>query len=304
MAEVIYADVSAHNPLLDRSYPRRFVMFRLVNEFGHIDDHARANLATALAMRRTGALVNFGGYANPGFVTNTEIMAAIDALAFPTDAVLMLDIEHWPDQSGRPLINGDHSLTFGRLADTFAARQDVRRELVWRYGNRGDLADLWPHPPAWLGTVEAAYIATLPTFDPHRFAWQYTNGVENHTPMPSVSEPFGHCDHNILLVPIPKPGGPVSTELDPNDPIVKRIIALENLIRLGDDPDPASGDTHPENLRHILGVLESVQATVRDIKLEQTVIKTMLGNAPTVGGTFTLQGQGTVGTPVPIADGG
>jgi len=201
----IYADVAKFQPLLDSTYPRKFVMFRLVNEFGNIDPHAAANIATAVAMRKQGKLVNFGGYVNPGHIANSTVLAKIRELDFPTDAQIMLDVEQWPDKdTGVPLISGDHSAGLTALADAVRTRQQGRADLVTAYGNRHDLLALFTTRPSWLGLVIAGYNTNDPSDEyPNLFAWQYTNGIENHTAWPSASSPFGHCDHNRLYVPIP-----------------------------------------------------------------------------------------------------
>jgi hypothetical protein len=202
----IYADVAKFQALLDSSYPRKFVMFRLVNEYGNIDPHAAANIATAIAMRRRGQLVNFGGYVNPGHIANSTMLAKIRELGFPTDAMIMLDVERWPNDKGVALISGDHSVGLNSLANTLRTRQQGRADLITGYANRGDLAALWPHRPSWLGLVIAGYNTNDPRDEyANCAAWQYTNGVENHTAWPSASSPFGHCDHNALFVPIPDP---------------------------------------------------------------------------------------------------
>jgi hypothetical protein len=206
MTGEIYADVSEHNPPLSSAYPRKFVMFRLVNEFGHIDTNARANIATALRMRSAGQLVNFGGYVNPGHIANSTVLAQIRALSFPADAQIMLDVEAWPNDKGVPLISGDHSVGLTALANALRTRQQGRADLVTAYGNRHDLAALFRSRPAWLGLAVAGYNTNDPSDEYASLgAWQYTNGVENHTPWPSASAPFGHCDHNRLYVSIPSP---------------------------------------------------------------------------------------------------
>lgn len=207
MAIEIYSDVAKFQALLDGTYPRKFVMFRLVNEYGNIDPHAAANIATALTMRRRGQLVNFGGYINPGHAANSTLLAAIRQLDFPADAQIMLDVENWPNKdTGVPLISGDHTAGFSVLASALRTRQGGRADLVTAYGNRHDLAALWPRRPSWLGLVIAGYNTNDPRDEyPNVAAWQYTNGAENHTGWPSASQPFGACDHNAMFVPIPLP---------------------------------------------------------------------------------------------------
>ena len=203
----IYADVAKFQPLLDSTYPRKFVMFRLVNEYGNIDPHAAANIATAISMRRAGKLINFGGYVNPGHIANSTMLAKIRELNFPTDAMIMLDVERWPDKdTGIALISGDHSVGLNSLANTLRTRQQGRADLITAYGNRGDLGALWRSRPTWLGPVIAGYNTNDPRDEyANCAAWQYTNGIENHTAWPSSSPPFGHCDHNALFVAIPTP---------------------------------------------------------------------------------------------------
>jgi hypothetical protein len=206
MTVEIYADVAKFQPLLDSTYPRKFVMFRLVNEYGNIDSHAAANIATAIAMRRSGKLVNFGGYVNPGHIANSTMLAKIRELGFPTDAQIMLDVESWPNDKGVPLISGDHSVSLSVLTNAVRTRQQGRSDLIVAYGNRHDLAALYPRRPSWLGLVIAGYNTNDPRGEyPNLFAWQYTNGTENHTAWPSASSPFGHCDHNAMFAPIPDP---------------------------------------------------------------------------------------------------
>ena len=205
----IYADVAKFQEPLDGTYPRRFVKFRLVNEYGNVDPHAAANIATALVMRKAGKLANFGGYVNPGHIANSTMLAKIRDLGFPTDAEIMMDVESWPDKdTGVPLISGNHSAGFTSLANALRTRQQGRPDLVTAYANRHDLTALYPTRPSWLGLTIAGYNTNDPRDEYDEcVAWQYTNGTENHTGWPSSSPPFGHCDHNALFVPIPLPEG-------------------------------------------------------------------------------------------------
>lgn len=84
--------------------------------------------------------------------------------------------------------------------------------------------------------------------------------------------------------------------LDPNDPTVKRILALEGLIIRGDDPDPATGDTHPANLTNLLAKQSAQAAQLAALKAEMDEVKTLLAALTVpVQGQFTITGQGTVG---------
>lgn len=201
MSEV-YPDVSEWQAALSTAFTRRFVMCRLLNENGVLDAKIGESLPVAISMRAASQLDNFGGYVIPCIVPNATILAAIPS-SFPTDAVLMIDLESW---DGR--VAGDHSADLTELANALRARQGGRADLIWLYSNRSDLDALYPTRPAWLTVwIEANYgPASLPA-DPFRKGWQYTDGKQNGTSMPSASEPFGVCDHNELLIPIPSPSG-------------------------------------------------------------------------------------------------
>ncbi len=206
MTGEIYVDVSKYQVYLDETYTRKFFMFRLVNEYGNVDSKAAGNLAMALKMRSEGKLVNFGGYVNPGEgVSNASIQISVNNLGFPRDAVLMLDAEPWPDANGVPLNKGNHSTQFNSLASAFVIRQNNRQDLVWGYSYKYAMVDLWPSRPSWLGFVAASYSSTQPTWVSPMAAWQYTDGPINSSGLPNRSSPFGVCDHNKMLIPIPIP---------------------------------------------------------------------------------------------------
>jgi len=274
----IYADVAKFQPLLDSTYPRKFVMFRLVNEFGNIDPNARANIATALRMRAAGRLVNFGGYVNPGHIANSTVLAKIRELAFPTDAQIMLDVESWPDKdTGVPLISGNHSAGLTALADAVRTRQQGRADLVTAYGNRHDLLALFPTRPAWLGLVIAGYNTNDPRDEyPNVAAWQYTNGVENHTAWPSASSPFGHCDHNAMFVPIP----PTEEDMPTPQEIAEAVrdIGIKNddtgvVMSLGDRLVGAQAQA-------------SLNAKLADIAARQAALESAVAQLGAGGGTI------------------
>jgi hypothetical protein len=211
LANRIHVDVSENNDVtIDSSYDLPFFMFRLVNEFGNIDELAADNLAGARKLFDAGKLVNFGGYVNPGHASNQTFLDAIDNLAFPRGAVIMLDAEHWPGEgpNGGDLISGDHSSQFNDLATNVRARQGGRADLVWGYGNRGDLSSLWPSRPSWLGVVVASYNTNSPDDDTAGcVGWQYTDGAQGNTANRWSTPPFGHCDHNLMFIDYPLPTG-------------------------------------------------------------------------------------------------
>jgi hypothetical protein len=204
----IYPDVSENqNQSVDDSYDRNFFMFRAVNEFGRIDFKAAKNLEWSVKARQSGKIAQFGVFVNPGHVDNATVQQQLDDLGVPDDCVVMLDIEGWRQDDGSFLITGDHSDTFNELAPAIRQRQGNRLDLVWVYGNRGDLSSLWPDRSADLSVILASYSDTPNKDGLTVVGWQYTNGTENHTDMDSASDPFGACDHNILFVEIPLAAG-------------------------------------------------------------------------------------------------
>jgi len=69
------------------------------------------------------------------------------------------------------------------------------------------------------------------------------------------------------------------------------------LIMRGDDPNPPSGDTHPNNLENLFKKV-AMKSDLTAIQNDITAIKELLAGltAPTVAGTFTIQGSGSVST--------
>lgn len=260
-----YADVSTYQAYLDSTYMRPFVMLRVSNENAHLDSNIALNLATALQMRADGRLTNFGGYILPGVKSNAAILATLDLANFPTDAVVMLDVESWGG-----LVQGNRSASFNSLAESLKARQNGRADLVWGYGNRGDLAALWPSRPAWLGIVVAAYSSNQPSV-PGMVGWQYSDG-QSKFPVPAgyprSSAPFGACDHNVLLGPIPAPGAPASDWFDmaTKTDLAELFNEFYSKLLYGDGPDvPDSKNTHADNIRRTrkdIGVLAAVLSLI------------------------------------------
>lgn len=197
----VYPDVSEFQTPANDSFNRDFVMFRIASEYCHQDNNYSANVSWALGARARGKIKQFGGYVIPSVSSNAAVLAAIPG-SFPRDAVIMIDMEGWGG-----LVSGNHSGELNQLADALRARQGGRADLVWGYGNTGDLAAIWPTRPAWLGVIVAGYGGSAPPAVSGRIGWQYTNGTENGSAMPSATPPFGGCDHNVLYAPIPLPGG-------------------------------------------------------------------------------------------------
>jgi hypothetical protein len=57
---------------------------------------------------------------------------------------------------------------------------------------------------------------------------------------------------------------------------VDRLAGLVELLRVGDDPDPAGGDTHPQNLDTIYRQNEAIQGDLAAIKEELAAIRQLL----------------------------
>ena len=193
----IGCDISEFQPVVDDSYPRRWLTFRVSNEFGRVDQHAAATLAWCLSAVKRGRLDGFAGYVNAEYVSIGTHLANLDSVGFPKDWPVMIDAEPWPQRDGSRLIVGDHSSGFNAAATALAQRQGDR-ELVWGYSYLPAYAEIWPNRPSWLGLGVASYTKTPPVSPgpgPLIF-WQYTDGATNPSGQPSVSAPFGACDHN------------------------------------------------------------------------------------------------------------
>lgn len=197
----IYPDTSEWQVAVDDSFNREFFMFRISNESGRIDFKVNQNLGWSKTRRASGKIKQFGGYVIPCVVPNSTNLSNLDAVGFPKDAVVMIDLESWGG-----LVSGNHTSDLNALATSLRARQGGRADLVWLYANRGDFGSLYPGPRLpWLGLVVAGYQSQQPSMT-NMIAWQYTNGTENYTSWPSATPPFGNCDHNALFAPIPLPG--------------------------------------------------------------------------------------------------
>jgi hypothetical protein len=237
--QLIHADVSEHQGkpyddsyLRSSSGPRRqFAMWRAASEWDRQDTLAPANLAWSLKARAARQIVNFGTYLIPGFVSNAALLDRLDALNFPADAVVMIDWETWGQ------LSGNHSANNNDLAAKLRTRQSGRPELVWGYSNRGDLGG-WPTRPPWLGMVIAGYSSDNPVDEGRNcIGWQYTNGSENHTSMPSSSAPFGACDHNTMFVPYPLPleDDVPLTDAEYDQIEARAVAAVRKVLRISDD---------------------------------------------------------------------
>ena len=203
---LIACDISEFQPVVNDTYPHRWLTFRVSNEFGRLDNNAAANLAWCQSALQRGKLDGFAGYVNPVHVPMSEHLANLDQIRFPKTATVMIDAEPWPQQDGTRLIVGDHSAAFNAAADSLAARQDDRSR-VWGYSYLSAFAEIWPTRPSWLGLVVASYGGQQPVSPGPGplVGWQYTDGQYSEPGLPSSSQPFGACDHNLILAEVDMP---------------------------------------------------------------------------------------------------
>ena len=78
--------------------------------------------------------------------------------------------------------------------------------------------------------------------------------------------------------------------LDPNDPVVQQIFKSFTTVIKGDDPDPPTGDTHPDNIRRTRQDVAALAAQVK--ALQDAVAKLTPGDTPPppepASGTYTF----------------
>lgn len=184
----ISSDVSEFNVYVTDAYTRQWLILRCCDG-GHYDLHADINATWARKATADGRMGGWSAYGvfRPGM--NASVVSNFHRLG-PLDRVV-IDTESWKGQ-----ITGDHSAELNQLADMLAAL--VGQDKVWTYANQGDYFGIWPQRPQWVKLIVAGYGPTMPTGWSNFIGWQYTNGSENHTAMPSSSAPFGACDHNQL----------------------------------------------------------------------------------------------------------
>ncbi|KUI44974.1 hypothetical protein AU197_11965 [Mycobacterium sp. IS-1590] len=188
MADTLYADVSEWQAGVDDSYPYPVLCIRS-NDGTYRDRRWRNNYDWCRRSADNGRLACFLVY----FVWRPnwrETVATFrDQVGDPHPKMaVMLDVESW---GGR--IRGNRS------AELNATRREVGAFVgstakVIGYGNVGDLDTLWPHKPAGLRLVIAAYGHNPPY--PGKVAHQYTDGTGHGGGLPEGAPPFGNCDMN------------------------------------------------------------------------------------------------------------
>jgi hypothetical protein len=173
---------------VDDSYPHPVLCIRS-NDGMHRDRQWRNNYDWCRRSVDCGRLTFFIVY----FVWRPNWRQAVDTFReqvgtpHPKMAV-MLDVESWGGQ-----IRG------GQSAKINAAYREVgefvgSKAKVIGYGNVGDLNNLWPHKPAGIRLVVAAYGHNPPY--PGKVAHQYTDGTGYGGGLPQGAPPFGDCDMN------------------------------------------------------------------------------------------------------------
>lgn len=201
-------DISEFNPPVDQSYPHRWLILRCCDG-GYVDKHLTHNLAWAVAGKANGRLDGYSVYVvfEPG--ENDTILSNLNQASVPTDCVVMVDVESWGGK-----IRGDHSAEINQLVAALTQRQGGVRDRVWCYGNKGDLASIYPTRPDWLGVVVASYgVPTVSLDGPGRLVGhQYTDGTYTVPGLPNSSPPFGRCDHNQLYLAAATPATATTPE--------------------------------------------------------------------------------------------
>jgi hypothetical protein len=169
MTDTLYADVSEFQRCaVDDSYPYRVIAIRS-NDGGHIDEKWQANYAWCKRRCDQGGLVFFIVY----FVWRPDWRTGVDRLRQLVGdphrrMAVMIDVESWGGQ-----ISGDHSDGINDAYNEIAGWLGDSRRVIG-YGNTGDLNSIWPHRPAGLRVVLAAY-GSNPDF-PGKVAHQFTDG--------------------------------------------------------------------------------------------------------------------------------
>jgi hypothetical protein len=183
MSYTLWADVSEHQPPVDDSYPHPVLAFRS-NDGSYRDTVCAQNLAWAKAACDSGRLAFFITYLvyYPNWQDGVAALRAQVGTPHPR-MVVMIDVESWGGT-----ITGDQSAGITAQRDAIAAwLGDPARVIA--YGNKGDLAGLYPHRPADLRLVVASYGSPPDATFPGFIAQQYTDAEQ--------TAPFGPCDMNL-----------------------------------------------------------------------------------------------------------
>ncbi|GAA4672203.1 hypothetical protein [Gordonia humi] len=186
----VYADVSEWQTPITDAYPHRLVAIRS-NDGDYRDKNWATNHAWCRRAADAGRLDCFIVYVV--YRSNwQDVLSTLKAqVGTPhRKMIVMVDVESWGGQ-----ITGDHSTLINHLVDGVTAWLGDRRRVI-AYGNRGDLANLYPQRPAGLRLVVAAYSSNRPSV-PGQISWQYTDG-QGYGPAgwPQGAPPWARCDMN------------------------------------------------------------------------------------------------------------
>lgn len=220
---LIVPDVAEFQKVLDDSFSRDVISFRVSFGTGYQDKHFLANAAKAKELYEAGKIAGAILYVVPIFAQGgaQKHFSYAKSLIGPTcpDWVIavMVDVESWGGASYEQ--HGDHSAHVRELA-TLCGKYTGGKALI--YGNRSDLAELCPHRGVH-PVIVAAYESDIVVGQvPHAIGQQYTDGQAKwglpHG-LPLASPPFGNCDHNVF--PSFNNGHALRTYLRPNHPAPK-----------------------------------------------------------------------------------
>lgn len=203
---VVTCDVSYYQVPVNNLYMREWLIFRCCDAGFH-DPNCDANKAWASAAVASGRIRGWTAY---GVFRPGQNAAMLEhAAMLPAGGHVMVDVESWGGK-----ISGDHSAEINSLVASlrklFPGQLLPGVDRVWAYGNRADLASIYPNRGN-TQVVVASYGGSKPAV-PNLIGWQYTDGTYMVPGLPSVSAPFGACDHNVLFLPLvtPPPEVPLS----------------------------------------------------------------------------------------------
>ncbi len=204
---LICPDVSQYQTPLDHTFTRDFVIFRVTFGAHKVDPKFLANANAAKRLydegRIDGVLLYTVYTADPVDHQFDAVWRAIGPTIPDWLTGIMIDVESW---HGEPYaLHGDHSKSINRLYGKHAQRMGSSSAVI-AYGNRSDLAELYPGRDHRCKVIVAAYTSEL-IYKQVRGAigQQYSDGSHRWSvpkvhgrELPRHSEPFGHCDHNVF----------------------------------------------------------------------------------------------------------
>jgi hypothetical protein len=196
---LVAPDVSEFQVGLNSTYPRDTLIFRCCDGDSYQDAKFLHNSAEVAALHKAGRLHCAVAYQVYRPVSVSAQYAYFWKLMGPVVPPwltgIMIDAESWGGQ-----IRGDHSAALNQLYGMHAHKMG-HFSAVLGYGNRGDLATLWPTRDARCKVIVADYSSTIIVSQVRgAIGQQYYGGVPNPVPrgLPTSTAPFGNCDHNVF----------------------------------------------------------------------------------------------------------